>query len=143
MNLARLLVLLLLAGLALAAPGDDPDDFAHPVRRELNEARMGAGLTRSTVRYDRKAKAWRIVTDPSERARQAEADTLCAAIVSETLAGPLTIEIPAGPREVEAELVDALVVLRFEPTHAGALAIVRARYEALRAAARAKRGGGR
>lgn len=138
MHLARLLVLLLLAGLALAAPGDDPDDFDHPVRRELNEARMGAGLTRSTVRYDRKAKAWRIVTDPSERARQAEADTLCAAIVSETLLGPLAIEIPPGPNELR----DALVVLRYEPAHAGALAIVRARYEALRTAARAKRGGG-
>lgn len=141
MNLTRLFLLLLLAGLALAAPGDDPDDFDHPVRRELNEARVGAGLTRSTVRYDRKAKAWRIVTDPSERARQAEADTLCAAIVSETLLGPLTVEIPAGPREVDAELVDALVVLRFEQHHAGALSIVRARYDALRTAARDKREG--
>lgn len=131
-HMLPILALALLCGLALAA-GEDALD--HPVRKELNEARMEAGLTKATVVFDRGQKAWRIVAGPGES--QAEADTLCAAIVSETLLGPLTVEIPAGAREVE----DALVVLRYEPAHAGALAIVRARYEALRTAARAKRAG--
>lgn len=133
-HMLPILALLVLCGLAFAA-GEDALD--HPVRRELNDARVEAGLTKATVVYDRGQKMWRIVAGPGES--QSAADTLCAAIVSETLLGPLTIEIPPGAREVE----DALVVLRYEPTHAGALAIVRARYEALRTAARAKREGGR
>lgn len=133
-HMLPILALVLLCGLALAA-GEDALD--HPVRKELNEARVEAGLAKATVVYDRGQKAWRIVAGPGEN--QATADTLCAAVVSETLLGPLTISIPAGAREVE----DALVVLRYDPTHAGALAIVRARYEALRTAARTKRGGGR
>ena len=131
--LASLLVVGALAGLA-GAQEVDPDDFSHPVRCELNAARMEAGLVRSTVVYDRRAKAWRIETDPSERLRQAEADALCAAVCAEAALGPLVVD----PATVE----DALVVLRFEPGHAKAQQLVRARYESLRTAARTKRAGG-
>lgn len=135
-----LLVVASLAGLAVAQDSDrelrvraHEDDLDHPTRKELNEARREAGLTLSTVVYDRAGKRWRIECDPSEKAQQAMADDLCAQVCAEASKGPLTIE----PATIE----DALVVLRFETNNTAALALVRARYAELRQAARQKRAG--
>jgi hypothetical protein len=140
MTTRTLLALLLLAVLVLPGLADDlpaptaADDAMcdrdSAIRAEAEAALRAAGIKADVIYRGGK----RVVRcyDQAAELRRVEAQ----ALVDEAAArGALVLE--------PATLEDALAVLRFEPRNEKAQQIVRARYDALRAEVRAKRGGPR